>query len=85
VARKPLNHQLRFDDVLVADRLKRFPRQRTWFAHYRQVIVPGEVPVQARPGEFIRFCGEWHERIDHGGPARGGPGSLILMRERLKV
>jgi hypothetical protein len=64
--RKPLNLQLWFDDVLVADLLNVFPHQETWFAQYRQIVSPGQGPVQARLCEFIRFCEEWHQRLDGG-------------------
>jgi hypothetical protein len=65
-APKPLNVQLWFGDVLVADLLNAFPHQGRWFARYRQVVAPEQGPLQARLCEFIRFCEVWHERLDHG-------------------
>jgi hypothetical protein len=65
-APKPLNLQLWFGDVLVADLLNVFPHQGTWFARYRQIVAPGQGPLQQRLCDFIRFCEVWHQRLDHG-------------------
>src|SRR5262249_51217634 len=65
-APQPLNLQLWFGDVLVADLLNLFPHQGTWFAQYRQVVAPEQGPVQARLREFIRFCEAWHQRLAGG-------------------
>jgi hypothetical protein len=65
-APKPLNLQLWFSDVLVADLLNAFPHQGTWFAQYRQVITSEQGLLQARLCEFIRFCEAWHQRMDRG-------------------
>jgi hypothetical protein len=63
---KPLNLQLWFDDVLVAELRNVFPHQGTWFAEYRQVVAPEQGPREARLCQFIRFSEEWHERPAHG-------------------
>jgi hypothetical protein len=65
-ARKPLNLQLWFGDVLVADLLDVIPHQGTWFAHYRQVVVPGQGPLQRRLCDFMAFCEAWHQRLLRG-------------------
>jgi hypothetical protein len=65
-APKPLNLQLWFGDVLVADLLDVFPHQGTWFARYRQVVIPEQGPVQQRLCELIRFSEDWHQRLDRG-------------------
>jgi hypothetical protein len=65
-APKPLNLQLWFGDVLVADLLNVFPHQGTWFARYRQVVTLEQGPLQARLCEFIRFSEAWHQRLDRG-------------------
>jgi hypothetical protein len=61
-----LNLQLWFGDVLVADLRNVFPHQGTWFAEYRQLVIPDQGPLQARLCAFIRFCEEWHERLARG-------------------
>jgi hypothetical protein len=63
---KPLNLQVWFGEVLVADLLNAFPHQGTWFAQYRQVVTPGQGPVQARLCEYILFCEDWHQRLNRG-------------------
>lgn len=65
-AHKPLNLQLWFGDVLVADLLNAFPDQGTWFAQYRQVVAAEQGSLQARLCEFIQFCEAWHQRLDRG-------------------
>jgi hypothetical protein len=64
---KPLNLQLWFADVLVADLLNAFPHQGMWFAQYGQIVAPSQGSLQERLREFIRFCEAWHQRLDCGG------------------
>lgn len=59
----PLNLQLWYGDVLVAELEDVFPHQGTWFAQYRQVVVPEDGPLQRRLCELIAFCEEWHQRL----------------------
>ena len=63
---KPLNLQLWFGDVLVADLLNVIPHQGTWFAEYRQIVTPEQGPLQQRLCELIRFSEEWHHRLQRG-------------------
>jgi hypothetical protein len=65
-ARKPLNLQLWYGGVLVADLLDVIPHQGTWFAEYRQVVTPEQGPVQKRLCELIRACEAWEERRQRG-------------------
>ena len=71
-ARKPLNLQLWFGDVLVADLLNVIPHQGTWFALYRQVVAPGQGAVQRRLCDSIAFCEEWHRRLKRGNSPDAG-------------
>jgi hypothetical protein len=66
VARKSLNLQLWFGDVLVADLLDGYPHQGRWFAQYRQIVAPGQGPLQDRLCELIRCCEAWNERLERG-------------------
>jgi hypothetical protein len=50
----------------VADLLNVFPHQGTWFAQYRQVVAPGQGPLQDRLCDLIQFCEAWHERLERG-------------------
>jgi hypothetical protein len=65
-ARKPLNLQLWFGDVVVADLLDVMPHQGTWFARYRQVVAQGQGALQQRLCEYIAFCEGWHQRLKRG-------------------
>ena len=65
-ARVPLNLQLWFGDILVADLLDVGPHQGTWFALYRQVVSPGQGQQQRRICDFIAFCEGWHQRLERG-------------------
>lgn len=66
VAAEPLDLQLWFGDVLVADLRNALPHQGTWFAEYRQVVAPEQGRLQGRLCEFIRLCECWNERLAHG-------------------
>jgi hypothetical protein len=63
---KPLNLQLWYGDVLVAELRDAFPHQGTWFANYEQIVPPGEGLVQDRLCSYIRFCEDWHQRLEAG-------------------
>jgi hypothetical protein len=65
-ARKPLDLQLWFGDVLVADLFDAMPHQGTWFARYRPVVALGQGPLQQHLCDFIAFCEEWHRRLKRG-------------------
>jgi hypothetical protein len=65
-APRPLNLQLWYGDVLVADLLNVIPHQGTRFALYRQVVTPEQGPLQRRLCDFIAFCEEWHQRLKRG-------------------
>jgi hypothetical protein len=87
-APKPLNLQLWFGDVLVAELINAFPHQGTWFAQYRQIVAPGQGPIQARLCAYIRFCEEWHERLDRGedpDDREFGPFADIIESEAWRV
>jgi hypothetical protein len=63
---KPLNLQLWFDEVLVAELRNVFPHQGTWFAEYRQVVAPEQGRLEARLCQFIQFCEAWHGSLARG-------------------
>src|SRR5690349_15388877 len=58
----PLNLQLWFGDVLVAELSGAFPHQGTLLSDYRPVVNPQHGPPAQRVYEFLRFCDEWHRR-----------------------
>jgi hypothetical protein len=62
----PLELQLRYGDVLVAELHQMFPHQGTWFARYELKIAPGEGTVQDQLLEYIAFCEDFHRRIRDG-------------------
>lgn len=66
LVQKPLNLQLWFGDILVADLLDVTTHQGTWFAVYHQILVPEQGPQQRRLCDFIAFCEEWHQRLKRG-------------------
>lgn len=62
----PLELQLGYDDVLVAELRQVFPHQGTWFAPYELKIASGEGVLQDRLLEYIAFCEDFHRRIADG-------------------
>lgn len=62
----PLELQLWYGDVLVADLHKVFPHQGTWFAPYELKILPGEGALQDRLLEYIAFTTDFNNRIAEG-------------------
>lgn len=63
-ADKILDLELWFGDVRVAELFDITPHQGTWFARYQQVVDPAEGALPARLDAFIRFCEEWHARLE---------------------
>jgi hypothetical protein len=63
----PLNLQLWYGDVLVADLVDLFPHQGTWFAEYRQIVEPQNGSLFGRLSDYIQFCEHWHERLNKEG------------------
>src|SRR5262245_1232813 len=59
----PLELQLWYGDVLVADLHEVFPHQGTWFAPYDLKISPGEGALQDRLLEYIAFSEDFDRRI----------------------
>src|SRR5262245_15514949 len=66
VAPPPLELQLWFGDLLVADLHQVFPHQGTWFANYDLRIVRGEGTLQDELLKYITFCEDFHHRIADG-------------------
>lgn len=66
VAPPPLQLQLWYEDVLVADLHRAFPHQGTWFALYELKIAPGTGPLPDRLLEYIAFATDFHRRIAEG-------------------
>jgi hypothetical protein len=66
VSSPPLELQLWYGDVLVADLHEVFPHQGTWFASYDLRILPGEGALQDRVLEYIAFCEDFDRRITQG-------------------
>ena len=62
----PLELQLWYGDVLVAELHNVFPHQGTWFASYELKISPGEGVLQDRLLEYIAFTTDFDRRIAEG-------------------
>jgi hypothetical protein len=62
----PLELQLWYGDVLVADLHQVFPHQGTWFGAYELKIAPGERALQDRLLEYIAFTEDFNRRIAQG-------------------
>ena len=62
----PLELELWYDDLLVADLHQVFPHQGTWFAEYKLKIGRGEGTKQDQLLEYIAFCEDLHCRIANG-------------------
>jgi hypothetical protein len=66
VAPPPLEFQLWYSDLLVAQLHQVFPHQGTWFAPYELKIAPGEGALQDRLLEYIAFSEDFDRRIGQG-------------------
>jgi hypothetical protein len=66
VAPPPLELQLWYSDMLVADLHQVFPHQGTWFASYELKIAPGEGALQDRLLEYVAFAEDFNRRIAQG-------------------
>lgn len=62
----PLELQLWYGDMLVADLHQMFPHQGTWFATYDLKIAPGQGALQDRVLEYIAFSEDFHGRMERG-------------------
>jgi hypothetical protein len=62
----PLELQLWYGDVLVAELHQVFPHRGTWFASYELKIAPGEGVLRDRLLEYIAFCDDFDRRIAQG-------------------
>ena len=62
----PLELQLWYGHLLVADLRQVFPHQGTWFAEYDLKIAPGEGTLQDKLLTYIAFCEYFHRRIADG-------------------
>ena len=63
---QPLNLQLWYGDVFVADLLNVIAHQGTWLATYRLAIAPVQGSQQRRLCDYVAFCEEWHQRLSRG-------------------
>ncbi len=62
----PLECQLWYGNLLVADLHRVFPHQGTWFAEYDLRITHDQGELQHRLLAYIEFCQAFHERIAEG-------------------
>ena len=62
----PLELQLWYGDLLVADLHRVIPHQGTWFAEYDVRIIPGQGELQDQLLAYISFCEDFHQRIVDG-------------------
>lgn len=62
----PLELQLWYGNLLVADIHRVFPHQGTWFAGYDLRIMPGQGELQDQLLAYIAFCEDFHHRIAEG-------------------
>jgi len=62
----PLELQLWYGDLLVAELHQVFPHQGTWFATYELKIAAGEGELQDRLLEYIAFSEDFVRRIGDG-------------------
>lgn len=62
----PLELQLWYGDLLVADLHHVFPHQGTWFGSYAAKIRRGEGALQDELLNYIAFCEDFHRRIGDG-------------------
>jgi hypothetical protein len=65
-AASPVNLQIWFGSILVADLLNVIVHQGTWFALYRQIVTPEQGKQERRLCDYIAFCEEWHQRLKRG-------------------
>src|SRR3954451_19465523 len=66
IAPPPLELQLWYDDILVAELHQVFPHQGTWFAEYELKIVPGKAVLHDRLLEYIALSEDINRRIAQG-------------------
>ena len=62
----PLELELWYGNLLVADLHQAFPHQGTWFAEYDLKIVRGEGTLQDDLLTYIAFCEDFQRRIADG-------------------
>jgi hypothetical protein len=62
----PLESQLWFGDLLVADLHRMSPHQGTWFSEYQLRISSDQGELQNQLLAYITFCGDFHRRIAEG-------------------
>jgi hypothetical protein len=62
----PLEAQLWFGSLLVADLHRMFPHQGTWFSEYDLRICRDEGDLQTQLLGYITFCEDFHRRIAEG-------------------
>jgi hypothetical protein len=66
ISPQPLELQLFYDDILVADLHEVIAHQGTWFASYELRISSGEGVQQDRLLEYIASCEDFDRRIAQG-------------------
>ncbi len=62
----PLQSQLWFGDLFVADLHRMFPHQGTWFSEYSLRITNEEGEIQAMLRAYMAFCEDFDRRIGEG-------------------
>jgi hypothetical protein len=62
----PVNLQLWYDTILVADLLNVSVHQGTWFAAYCQLVTCEQGKQETRLCDYITFCENWHKRLKRG-------------------
>src|SRR5258708_31145717 len=62
----PVNLQLWYGRILVADLLNVIVHQGTWFGLYRLLITRKQGKQETRLCDFVAFCEKWHQRLKKG-------------------
>jgi len=62
----PLNVQLWYGTILVADLRNVIVHQGTWFGLYEQRVTREQGKPETRICDYIAFCEKWHKRLKQG-------------------
>lgn len=57
--------KLYYEDILVANVTEPCRHQGTWFGMFELLISGEDGERQSRILDFIEFCKDWHDRIEH--------------------
>ena len=62
----PLNVQLWYGTILIADLRNVIAHQGTWFGEYEQHVTRQQGKLETRVCDYISFCEKWHKRLKDG-------------------